>query len=430
MPREVVCGKENEPFAQRTDLGWSIVSYGDPGEHYGDAFGVSHRIIVKQVVPQLKVPDQLKDEVHYVFRTQIKETLAPDDITKMLESDFNERVEEDSFSQDDVLFLTKLKDGIKQKADGHFEMPLPFKGERPSLPSNKPCADQRLMCLKRRLKRDHGYFSDYVNFMNDLISQGDAEKVPEQEMSKVPAWFIPHHGVYHPQKPGKIRIVFDCSAKFQNVSLNDHLLTGPELTNTLVGVLCRFRKGPIAIMCDVERMFHQFHVRPEDQDYLRFLWWENGDLEAPPTMFRMKVHLFGAASSPGCANFGLQHLASMGKGKFSQDTIKFIQRNFYVDDGLASVSSETEAIRLIEEARELLAHSGRLRTVLEPVPAPNREPTVVFTPQIFVFANRKIGSQCEPQNTRFFSANRDDSVVVSRFIRVTQSRAGKVQSPV
>lgn len=359
MPREVVCGKENEPFAQRTDLGWSIVSYGDPGEHYGDAFGVSHRIIVKQVVPQLKVPDQLKDEVHYVFRTQIKETLAPDDIMKMLESDFNERVEEDSFSQDDVLFLTKLKDGIKQKADGHFEMPLPFKGERPSLPSNKPCADQRLMCLKRRLKRDHGYFSDYVNFMNDLISQGDAEKVPEQEMSKVPAWFIPHHGVYHPQKPGKIRIVFDCSAKFQNVSLNDHLLTGPELTNTLVGVLCRFRKGPIAIMCDVERMFHQFHVRPEDQDYLRFLWWENGDLEAPPTMFRMKVHLFGAASSPGCANFGLQHLASMGKGKFSQDTIKFIQRNFYVDDGLASVSSETEAIRLIEEARELCG-TGKL----------------------------------------------------------------------
>lgn len=202
--------------------------------------------------------------------------------------------------------------------------------------------------------------SDYVNFMNDLICRGDAEKVPEQEVHNSPAWYIPHHGVYHPQKLGKILIVFDCSAKFQNVSLNDHLLTGPELTNTLVGVLCRFRKGPIAIMCDVERMFHQFHVRAEDQDYLRFLWWENGDLEVPPTVFRMKIHLFGAASSPGCANFGLQHLASMGKDKFSQDTIKFIQRNFYVDDGLASVSSEAEAIQLIEEARALCG-TGKLR---------------------------------------------------------------------
>ncbi|XP_061759534.1 uncharacterized protein LOC133554580 isoform X7 [Nerophis ophidion] len=61
---------------------------------------------------------------------------------------------------------------------------------------------------------------------------------------------------------------------FTGTSLNDHLLTGPDLTNTLVGVLCRFRKGPIAFMCDVERMFHQFHVVKEHQDYLRFLWWD------------------------------------------------------------------------------------------------------------------------------------------------------------
>lgn len=45
-------------------------------------------------------------------------------------------------------------------------------------------------------------------------------------------WYIPHHGVYHPRKPEKIRVVFDCSAKFAGTSLNDHLLTGPDLTNT------------------------------------------------------------------------------------------------------------------------------------------------------------------------------------------------------
>lgn len=54
-------------------------------------------------------------------------------------------------------------------------------------------------------------------------------------------------------------------------------------------------------MCDVEHMFHQFHVAPRDQDYLRFLWCEGGNLKAPPSVYRMKIHLFGAASSPGCA---------------------------------------------------------------------------------------------------------------------------------
>ena len=93
-------------------------------------------------------------------------------------------------------------------------------------------------------------------------------------------WYLPHHGVYHPKKPGKIRVVFDCSAKFQGVSLNDCLLQGPDLTNSLVGVLTRFREDPVAFMADVESMFHQVIVPPEQYDYLRFLWWPGGNLDA------------------------------------------------------------------------------------------------------------------------------------------------------
>ncbi|KAL4008001.1 hypothetical protein ACER0C_001853 [Sarotherodon galilaeus] len=274
--------------------------------------------------------------------------------------DFVEKsVEEESMSQEDLLFLAKVKEGIRQKQDGHFEMPLPFRQERPDLPNNKLCAEHRLKCLERRLRKDERYYKDYVAFMQDIIKRGDAEKVPEAELNNQPAWYIPHHGVYHPQKPNKIRIVFDCSAKFQNTSLNEHLLSGPDLTNTLVGVLCRFRKGHVAVMCDVERMFHQFHVAPKDQDYLRFLWWEDGNMEKSTSVFRMRVHLFGAASSPGCANFGFKHIAAQGENKFSEATVKFMQRNFYVDDGLVSVDSVQEGIQLVKEARELCA-TGKL----------------------------------------------------------------------
>lgn len=285
MPREVVCGEGSQAFAQRTDLGWSIVSYIGHSEHHSDAIGVSHRIIVKQVIPQpkpsvqpkeLQPPVHLKGEVHFVLKTQIKEMVTPEDVMKVLESDFSEQTEDATFSQEDCMFLTKLKDGIRHKPEGHLEMPLPFKQERPRMPNNMSCAVQRLMCLGKRLKKDQKYCSDYISFMEDLITSGDAEMVPKEQVSSCPAWYIPHHGINHPKKPGKIRVVFDCSVRFQETSLNDHLLTGPELTNTLLGVLCRFRKGPIAIMCDIERMFHQFHVKPEDRDYLRVLWWEKG----------------------------------------------------------------------------------------------------------------------------------------------------------
>ncbi|XP_067432783.1 uncharacterized protein [Thunnus thynnus] len=360
LPREVVSGKENQPYAQLTDLGWSIVGHGNPCLDYGDTIGISHRIVVRQVTPGVEPSVNLKTEVHYVSRNKVKE-IIPSDVINILESDFSERAgENDPVSQEDLKFLSKLRGNITQKDNGHYEMPLPFKEERPKLPNNKTCAIHRLNCLERRLKKDQRYYKDYVKFMDDIISRGDAEKVPEDEIDNSPVWYIPHHGIYHPQKPGKIRVVFDCSAKYQETSLNDHLLTGPDLTNTLVGVLCRFRKGYIAVMCDVERMFHQFHVEKEDQDYLRFLWWENGNVETTPSIYRMKVHLFGAASSPGCANFGLKHLAAQGEGRFSDAAICFIQRNFYVDDGLTSVQTEKEAIKLIKDSREL-CFTGKLR---------------------------------------------------------------------
>ncbi|KAK7880336.1 hypothetical protein WMY93_033028 [Mugilogobius chulae] len=347
VPRQVVSGKENQPFAQRTDLGWSIVGFGNPCLEYGDAFGVSHQVIVKQVVPGIQSSSNLTSEVHYVYRTQIKEMVSPADVIKMLESDFVERASEDvKISQEDLRFLKRLKEGIRLKEDGHFEMPLPFKCDRPNLPDNKTCAIHRLKCLERKLRRNKQYYLDYKKFMEEIIAHGDAEKVPEQDIDKTPAWYIPHHGVYHPQKPGRIRVVFDGSAKFQGTCINDHLLTGPELTNTLLGVLCRFRRGPVAIMCDIERMFHQFHVSAQDQDYLRFLWWENG-----------------------CANYGLKHLATEGEGCFSEETIKFIKTNFYVDDGLASVETETQAIQLVKEARELCS-SGNLRCTSSSQTAP------------------------------------------------------------
>lgn len=279
----------------------------------------------------------------------------------MLESDFSERrVEDANLSQEDLRFLSIMEEGVKIKADGYCEMPLPFKKARPNLPDNKVCAVHRLRCLKRRFERDKKYQNDYANFMSQIIANGDAERVPEEEINKGSVWYIPHHGVYHPHKPGKIRVVFDCSAKFEGVSLNDYLLSGPELTNSLIGVLCHFRKGQVGIMCDIERMFHQFHVKTEDQDYLRFLWWDDGNIQAQPSIYRMRVHLFGAVSSPGCAKFGLKHVAAQGQGQYSETTIQFIERNFYVDDGLTSVATKDEAIRLVKEARQLCS-SGNLR---------------------------------------------------------------------
>lgn len=127
--------------------------------------------------------------------------------------------------------------------------------------------------------------------------------------------------MYKPKKPGKLGVVFDCSAKFRGIYLNDTLLTGPDLINSLAGVLCCFRIEAVAVICDIEWMFHQFSVSPEVRNYLRFLWWEGGLLETEPREYRMTVHLFGAASSSGCANFCLKYLAQQHKTDHSTASV-------------------------------------------------------------------------------------------------------------
>ena len=61
---------------------------------------------------------------------------------------------------------------------------------------------------------------------------------------------MPIFGVYNPQKQCQVRAVFDSLATFQGVSLNSVLLSGPDLTNSILGVLLRFRRETVAISVD------------------------------------------------------------------------------------------------------------------------------------------------------------------------------------
>lgn len=98
-------------------------------------------------------------------------------------------------------------------------------------------------------------------------------------------------GLIIKKKPDKLRVVFDCSAKFCGISLNDTLLKGPDLINSLIGVLCRFRRESVAIICDIERVLHQFLIVPEHPSYLRYLWWEHGDFDQEPKEYQMTISL-------------------------------------------------------------------------------------------------------------------------------------------
>ena len=157
-------------------------------------------------------------------------------------------------------------------------MLLPFRNERQTMPNNRVQAMQRLQGLLKTFARKPEMKADYLEFMGKIIDKGHASAIPSEEVPPPPgrSWYLPHFATYHNTKR-TIRVVFDTSCEFEGVSLNKVLLPGPDLMNNLIGALMCFRKENIAVMCDIEQMFHSFYVDPPHRDFLRFLWFEGND---------------------------------------------------------------------------------------------------------------------------------------------------------
>ena len=238
-----------------------------------------------------------------------------------------------------------------QFKDGHYELPIPWK-RGVSIPNNYGVAKHRLSSTTTSVTRK-GILTRYNEEMDKLFEKGFAEQVDlARKSDKV--WYLPHHAVVTDKKPDKVRVVFDCAAKYGGESLNDKCLQGPDLNNKLTHVLLRFRQHPVAIMADVEAMFYQVRVTEKDRDALRFLWH---DEEGNEVTFRMKVHIFGGVWCPSIATYAMRR--TVEDQQVSDEFIsKVINKSFYVDDMLQSVSSLDEVEKVTSDVRTVLKEGG------------------------------------------------------------------------
>ncbi|XP_043241053.1 uncharacterized protein LOC122391322 [Amphibalanus amphitrite] len=336
QPLEVRRSENGGPFAVRTALGWVI--QGPRRGYQAEAEEVK--------VNRIQAARENSD-LHRSF-------------IDLYNQDFRDHGSsvEVGLSREDQLWLKEVENGVRH-VNGRYEIPLPLRNAG-AFPSNKQQAERRAEGLRKRMLQSEKYLTDYKKFVNELVERDYAEKVSKENRGAHlgRTWYMPHHGVYHPMKPQKIRVVYDCSASYKGVSLNDRLLQGPNLTSSLVGVLLRFRQEPFALMGDVEKMFYQVRVPVQDRSLLRFLWWAEGDLSQQLEEYQMNVHLFGAASSPSCANFALRRTAQDFGDLYRPDVARCIERNFYVDDFLKSAATEDEAADIALQVRDCCARGG------------------------------------------------------------------------
>ena len=110
-PREIVSGSGEDPWAIKTELGWSVVGYvkGPPSAL------TCHSVQVEET-----------KQCHFVLKTQARE-VSPLEVARMFEADFRDEPAEKKVSQEDRQFFKVVEENFHQRANKHFEGPLPLK---------------------------------------------------------------------------------------------------------------------------------------------------------------------------------------------------------------------------------------------------------------------------------------------------------------
>ena len=257
---------------------------------------------------------------------------------------------------DDVA-LQNIKSTIRF-AENRYEVRWPWRDNHDVLPSNYGLAIGRLNSLITRLSTKPKLLTQYDAVISEQLQKGIIEPAPILTTSSY-THYLPHHCVVKPgHNTTKVRVVYDASAKASKhlPSLNDCLLSGPNLVPYLCGVLLRFSLPKIAVSSDIEKAFLQLSLHEEDRDVTRFLWLR--DTTSLATLdnvrtFRFCRVPFGVVSSPFLlAATAHHHLTNIE----SEDAPHYI-KNIYLDNLFTGADTGKEAVQKYTSAKTLFSNA-------------------------------------------------------------------------
>ena len=291
-------GKPGKPIARLTPLGWTCI--GGTAYAANNPFNTNFNraYFVNQVDTDLNKTLQKFWEIDTSGSFAQKET---------------------SLSPEDSYALREVRQSLKFE-NGRYEVAMPWKPNAPELPNNYDMALNRLKSTERRLLKNEDIVKAYNDVIAGHLKKRYISKVQEKKNEK--SWYLPHFAIVNPDRETtKTRIVFDASAKCNGISLNDAICQGPKLQRDLVDVLLRFRRFPVALVCDIAEMYLRIGISPADRQFHKFLW-RDPDQSKKPEVYKFNSLVFGVNSCP----FQGLSVSMPGKGKA---TFRRLQKRYW-----------------------------------------------------------------------------------------------------
>ena len=244
-----VRGESGQPIARLTPLGWTCVGLVDEQQ-----------------------PDDITNFARTYFVTEETDVSNINAVLQKFWEIDSSAIEKSSLLCENKRILENTENTI-QLVDGRYTVSISWKSDKIVLPNNYSMALRRLQNLEKSLVTNPKIAKSYQKTICNYLEKGYIRKVGQTEAPKA-NWYLPHFAITKPDRiTTKTRIVFDASAKCNGISLNDVIHQGPKLQQ-LFDVLLRFKKLPVAIVCDIAEMHLQIRLNPGDKLYLRILWRE------------------------------------------------------------------------------------------------------------------------------------------------------------
>ena len=148
------------------------------------------------------------------------------------------------------------------------------------------------------------------------------------------------------------RIVFNSSASYQGHQLNQYWAKGPDMINNLLGILFRFRENPVALVGDIQKMYHSVKTGTLDQHTHRFVW-RDMDINREADTYILTTVSFGDKPAGAIATQALRKTAIMGSKSYPS-AAETVLKNSYVDDIIDSTETNESAQKLSGDIDKLL----------------------------------------------------------------------------
>lgn len=322
-------GGTRAPIAQSTSLGW-ILS-GAIGDTAGEQSAHTHRCHIEE---------DLSSVVRRFWEQEEVLTTAP------------------ALSREEKECEEHFVRTHSRSPEGRYSVRLPVVSPLPDLSATRGTAARALKQMESRFSRDQSLRSMYCDFMGQYAELNHMTAVaPAPTSGPRPSCYLSHHGVMREASTTtKLRVVFNGSSKVPSgETFNLHLMTGPNLLPALSDILLRWRRHRFVLATDMEKMYRQIEVHPEDRDLQRILWRDHDKEEVRE--YQLNTVTYGLACAPFLAIRTLRQLADdagkewpLGAAALRQDT--------YMDDVLTGSSSILKAMAVQRQLIQICKAGG------------------------------------------------------------------------